>query len=325
MKNSTLRQITAAAVVAAIGSLCVAAGTYARYAAKATAADASRIAKWGVELSASGDLYGEQYGENGTIEVYDETSKAAVRTASTGTDIIAPGTKHTGGLRFALGGTPEVKTQIDAVIKSENIYLKKGTYAIARQVPDGTVSTANYENMQPKLYYLSNGTYKTAPTGYDETVTKYYMMENEVTLSGDYYPVVYSSTQTNSSDISSDSLANMAESIAQRLGNPSVSEAEGITTYTVSAQYDPGTDLGSTLQLSEESIGWEWSYMQGEEGSASEKMYSGADTILGSIDFVPEGSEVLKSTDAGYIPVEQDIDYHLTTSFDMTVSVIQVN
>ncbi len=325
MKNSTLRQVTAAAVVAAIGSLCVAAGTYARYASKATAADASRIAKWGVELSASGNLYGEQYGEDGAIEVYDELDKAAVRTASKGTDIIAPGTKHTGGLRFALGGTPEVKTQIDAVIKSENIYLKKGTYAIAQQIPDGAVTAAGYDNMQPKLYYLSEGTYKTAPADYDETVTKYYTMENEVTLSEDYYPVVYSSTHMNSSDISSDSLGDIAENIAQKLGSPSVSETEGITIYTVSAQYDPGTDLGTTLQLSEESIGWKWSYMQGEEGSATEKMYSGADTILGSIGSVPEGSEVLKSTANGYIPVEQDTDYHLSTSFDMTVSVTQVN
>lgn len=324
MRKTTRRYITVAAVAAAAFLLYTAAGTYARYTTSATASDTARIAKWGVELTAAGDLYGEQYGEDGTAQSWSSSDRGVVHVSSKGTDVIAPGTSHDGGLRLTVSGSPEVMTRVDAVIKSESIYLKKGTYAIARRLPDGAVSAGTYETMQPGLYYLSGDAYLSAPTDYDDAITEYYVLENKTTLTADYYPVVYSSERITSADISADSLKAVAADIAGRLGSAAAAESAGVTTYTVSAEYAPGTDLGSALGLTQESIGWSWSYMQGDEGSEQELMYSGADTILGSLSAGEEDHIVLKSSADGFTPVEAVTDYHLTTGLDLTMTVTQV-
>lgn len=324
MRKATRRYITVAAIAAATFLLYTAAGTYARYTTGATASDTARIAKWGVELTAAGDLYGEQYGEDGSAQSWSSSDRGIVQVSSKGTDVIAPGTGHDGGLRLAVSGSPEVRTRVDAVIKSESIYLKKGTYAIARRLPDGAVSAAAYETMQPGLYCLSGGVYLAAPADYDDSVTEYFVLENRTELTADYYPVVYSSERITSADIKADSLKAVAADIAGRLGSAAVAESAGVTTHTVSAEYAPGTDLGSTLGLTQESIGWSWSYMQGDEGSQEELMYSGADTILGSLSAGEGDCIVLKSTADGFTPVEAVTDYHLTTGLDLTMTVTQV-
>ena len=308
--------------------LCVmTAVTYARYVTSATAKDTARIAKWGVEMSAVGTLYGKQYDENGKAEAWNETDKGTVHVSSRSDgNVIAPGTSNTGGLAITLTGTPEVKTNVKVELKSENIYLKAGTYAIAYPVASGVVTEANYETLKPTLYTLSGKNYTSAASAYAADTT-YYTLEDKVELTADYYPVVYKSSQFTSSDISSDSMDKLAADIAGRLGGKATSSGpeNGVTTRTVSAEYVPGTDLGTTLKMSGESISWEWKYTQDTEGSATELMYSGADTILGSIGNVPAESAVVKASGDNFVAVADNTDYHLKTGLDLTMTVTQVN
>ena len=322
MKNRT-------GLLAAASVLCLlcagAAGTYARYTTKAAAGDTARIAKWGVELSAVGTLYGEQYGAAGTAESWDDENMGTVHVAATGSNVIAPGTSNTGGLTLTLAGTPEVKARIDAVLKTENIYLAAGDYAIAQPVPSTTVTQASYDAMKDNLYYISSDAYVKAPAEYDGDITKYYTLDNQVSLAKAYYPVVYTSSGQSSGDISSDSLKAVASHIADQLGTASETAENGVTTYKVSKECDPGTDLSGVLGLSQEAVSWKWDYIQGEENSAGEIMYSGADTILASIKNTQDGCAVLKKDGESYIAPVENTDYHLTTGLDLTMTVTQLN
>lgn len=91
---------------------CFVGGTFAKYVTSGTATDSARVAKWGVEVTATGaDAFATEYdgSENPTVK------------SSTTENVVAPGTKGTlGGIKIT--GIPEVtvKIEVTADLKLEN-------------------------------------------------------------------------------------------------------------------------------------------------------------------------------------------------------------
>lgn len=86
---------------------CFVGGTFAKYVTSDSGQDSARVAKWGVNITATGDTaFAEKYD--------DEASETGTKVVSSvnGEDVLAPGTKGTlGGIKIT--GKPEVMVNID--------------------------------------------------------------------------------------------------------------------------------------------------------------------------------------------------------------------
>lgn len=103
-KNRTMK---AAAVLLALTLMtsCFVGGTFAKYTSTVTGSDTARVAKWGVELSASTNLFAPEYnGDSGVSVLADD-----------GEDVIAPGTEGT-AIFFTIAGAPEVDVRVTATL-----------------------------------------------------------------------------------------------------------------------------------------------------------------------------------------------------------------
>ena len=72
LKNKFLK-IASLLVVVFLITTCVIGTTFAKYTTGASGSDSARIAKWGIEVSASGSLFGKNYGSSHTIVASDDT------------------------------------------------------------------------------------------------------------------------------------------------------------------------------------------------------------------------------------------------------------
>lgn len=90
--------------------------TYAKYVSGVDAADEARVAKWGIDITTSVDLFKDSYIYNDnevveSLETPDENGKRM--------HIVAPGTK--GEYKFQIvGGRPEVKYTLESNIKASD-------------------------------------------------------------------------------------------------------------------------------------------------------------------------------------------------------------
>ena len=98
MKKNKMMRIASVLLVAVLMSTCAISGTFAKYVTSANSADSARVAKFGVTITANGNIFAADY--NGTV------------TADGGTpDLVAPGTS--GNLvSMSLSGTPEVSVKV---------------------------------------------------------------------------------------------------------------------------------------------------------------------------------------------------------------------
>lgn len=96
-KNNTMR-VAAGLAIAALLSTCLVSGTYAKYTTRGNASDTARVAKFGVEVTSTGNSFATTYNND------------AVKSGNTW-NVVAPGT--TGTFAAAtLSGTPEVKVKV---------------------------------------------------------------------------------------------------------------------------------------------------------------------------------------------------------------------
>ncbi len=105
-KNWTMRVAVLVVALTLITS-CFASGTYAKYVREGAASDTARVAKFGVGITGSSDLFSKKY------EADDATYTLTVNTVESEDDwkVVAPGT--TGTLaEFGLTGTPEVAVRV---------------------------------------------------------------------------------------------------------------------------------------------------------------------------------------------------------------------
>lgn len=334
MKKNKMMRLASVLLVLTLLSTSVISGTFAKYTTQDSASDSARVAKWGVTLQVMGKLYGEAYKD--TIVANDDTTLTvlAYDHASADDYVIAPGTNSDDGFHISLTGTPEVTSQTTVTIKAQNIFLNAGNYGLMVAVPSGTVTAENFAYMGD-LYTQTSGIYTKATTF--AASTDYFTLEDEAdtTSLATYYPVVYSMTgdTTYSGDISTDTINALANVIAGKFGTVSTStDANNITTYTVTSdEIAPLTDLDNKFKIDDIEITWAWAFngtSSGDTASVKDK----ADTILGLLmtrvaagpDLL-DGTVVMKQSDDTYKAPTEHTDYCLDTSFEIDITVNQVN
>lgn len=350
MRKNRMMRLASALLILTMVTTCAISGTFAKYVTQDSAEDSARVAKWGISLQAIGNLYGESYDDEIVADDYENLAVQVYDVNNVTQNVIAPGTKNDDGLSFGLTGQPEVDYQIDATIKSQNIFLKNGTYGLMVPVEAGKITAENFANFKSDLYTTADSeTYSSAGDTFSSTAT-YYTLEDSVVVNatgtaGTYYPVVYKMVGgTSDSDhvdgfdykdgaVTVDSLDAIAGIIAARLNGGTALAAEGtdnqrVTTYTLTAkQYETNVDVAG-LQLQNQCITWAWAFEF--DGTDDEKaMYNGADTILGNLqaDDGADGVEgaVVKLVGGNYVVPEEYEDYCLDTQFSIDITVTQVD
>jgi hypothetical protein len=254
-------------------------GTFAKYVTTGGASETARVAKFGVEVTASGNLFAKTYLKTTNTPGTDgaEASTLSVVSASTsdgGDDknVVAPGTKNDAGLTFTITGQPEVDVKIDV--------------AIGDKWADILLPTGKYKDV---THYYSDieGGYK----------------EYDVT---NYYPIQYTLTQTKKNDTAAKPLVTKGtlEDVKTALNN--------IKSEDVAANTDLSTVYG-TYNLT-----WEWPYETEKtievDGEKVKSNYNVEDTILGDIiankpaDIKPEGVTPVTETNVDFTITVTQVD-----------------
>lgn len=256
MKKNRFVKIAVCMAVLSLMTLCVVGTTFAKYTTGGSASDQARVAKWGVTVSMEADpLFKSEYAKNDTT--YAGT--LSVKSSSENTNVVAPGTDSSqahGSAVFAITGTPEVAVRVNITLTPvSDVFLKASTYK------DPTTAAA------------------------DDTFT----------LTDDYYPVVFTLTQTkdrngeinggNGRILVSGTLAQIQTFLASYNG------ANG-------KDYEPNTNLASEYKLS-----WAWAI----EGNNK------ADTVLGNLQ-------------AGLNPDNLETTaYNLNVAYTLSITVTQID
>ncbi len=322
-KNKTLR---AAGILflATMLTTCMTAGTFAKYTAGDSAEDSARVAKFGVTVTADGSLFGEEYAskENGNkpISFSGNEHTGTVQVFETGENIVAPGTENKTGLGFVISGRPEVDVEINTTVdtsKIKTVYLMKGSYAVMSKLNNLTE-----ENFDPESVYIQEGDSYKHPTEYDADA-EYYKAVDKLSFNDyNYSPIIYQyRDKTGQYFQAYDDLKNLCDAINK--DNPGI---------TCDGKYKANTDLEPCTRT----LTWYWLISNPESPySPKDPLKDAKDTILGDI---AAGRIVVKTTDDGatYSPVEAATeatetteatkgDYNLTVSFNMTVTVDQID
>ena len=316
-KNKTLR---AAGILflATMLTTCMTAGTFAKYTSGDSAEDSARVAKFGVTVTADGSLFGEEYAskENGNkpISFSGDEHTGTVQVFETGENIVAPGTENKTGLGFVISGKPEVDVEINTTVdidKVKTVYLRKGSYAVMSKLNNVTE-----ENFVPESVYIQEGDSYKHPTEYDADA-EYYKAVDKLSFNDyNYSPIIYQyRDKTGQYFQAYDDLKNLCDAINK--DNPGI---------TCDGKYKANTDLEPCTRT----LTWYWLISNPEsEYSPKDPLKDAKDTILGDI---AAGRIVVKTTDDGatYSPVEAATDesrgdYNLTVSFNMAVTVDQID
>jgi len=135
-KNWTIRAAVLMFALVLITS-CFVGGTFAKYVTSGTATDTARVAKFGVEIAAEGNVFAEAYDASATAKT--------VISSEEGKDVVAPGTKGSAAA-VSVKGTPEVAVEVSYTLK--------------------TITLENWADKDGKFYCPLNFTVKhTAPAG----------------------------------------------------------------------------------------------------------------------------------------------------------------
>lgn len=314
MKNNKMMRAASGLMIAALLTTGMISGTFAKYITQDELNDSARVAKWGVNLGISGNLYGEAYGtSNAIVKRDDGATVQSVSTASASDKVVAPGTKNAdSGLHITLNGKPEVSTKIYGTVKTQNIYLATGEYGVMVEAnhvtaEDFAAGKDNAAGKDKKYYTEANGTYAEA-NSYVEGTT-YYTLEDEVTLAAPYYPVIYTGAGVTNGTTTTDSLNAIGANIAKVLSNntdvtPTSENGVNVYTVTTGTTYAPNTDLATALpNIAATNITWEWAFGGND----------GADTILGDL-IAGTGSKVVYKDTSDYKAITVDNNTGLATA-----------
>ncbi len=337
MRKNRMMRAASALMVAVLLTTSTISGTFAKYVTTSSGEDTARVAKWGVELQVIGNLYGEAYIDNIVEEKATGVKVQSVNVIDTADqaddqDVVAPGTVNTEGLTFSINGRPEVAGEITTTMTIQNIFLKAGSYGVMVPVAAGVVTEANFTEFEAGTLFKKNGDqYVPAVKG---DTTDLYTLEDAVTLSVKYYPVVYSLTGSTSTAgttyANEDSLKAVADKIAEKLNLNTVTpdtNTSVVYSGTTPVSFDPNTDLAGLLKLGAEEINWEWAFERTTESDPNKAMFNGADTILGNLMAARLTSDinVVKLDGVNYVGLVEFDDYCLDTQFALDITVTQVN
>ncbi|MBR4289275.1 MAG: hypothetical protein IKT52_01390 [Oscillospiraceae bacterium] len=306
MKKNRMMRLASVLLVLTLLTTSVISGTFAKYTTTDSASDSARVAKWGIDVTVGGNLFGQYYDANGATNS-DKIVASSTSVASFDDDnLVAPGTKNDTGFEVKITGTPEVAYTIDAktgkdVINvtddNEEIFLgvgEWGTMVAVTGLNDATDFNAG-------KYYTLSGTTFTKATGYVAN-TQYYELHDEAKVeTNSYYPIVWSltkgdtaSTATRLADIATEMITN----VEAKAGN---ANADAAITYKLT---------------------WEWPF------SSTNNANDGVDTILGNLMAGDTTNIVVKKSGDNYTSsssLTDGTDYNLDVKFAFEVTVTQVD
>ncbi len=296
MKNKKSWKVASLLVALCLLTTCVVGTTLAKYTTTNNAADTAHVAKWGVTVSASGTLFGKNYGKNTSTVASDSIiaeTHADINVKSTD-KVVAPGTKNDVGLKLSVTGTPEVTVKLTAEgTEVSDVFLAAGEYGVMVKAEGVNAATdiSGYYTLEAETYTL-NGT-----TAYDGTKT-YYQLTDSVTVVAAYYPIQW--TVDGNDELSGKNLEEITTALVDKYNNK---------------EFAAGTDL-STKDLTV-TLKWAWTYHVDDEKDK-------ADTILGNL-IAAENTVVKKQTDATYKKPTVVDDYKLTAKFTFKLTATQVD
>lgn len=315
MKKMKFVKIACAVLTMCLITTCAIGTTLAKYTTGSSASDTARVAKWGVEVSTSGTMFGKAYGANGAATFADSIAaevQASVN-ANNGTKIVAPGTKNETGIKIKLLGNPEVAFKVAATgTVDREIWLAANTYGV--MVATHGVNPAT-DFINDAIYYLDGTTYKPASLSYylENTTADYYKLTNSVVVAAKYNPIVWRGTV-----VSAGTTGEATGSWA--LDYATLQEAvDALTTQIngIGATNNGAFDANQTIN-NEYTLTWTWAY-ENNQGLA---YADGADTILGDL---IASAAVVKLTGQDYIPVVENTDYSLSVACSIKVTATQID
>ncbi len=321
-----LTRIFSLLLVLAMASTALFGGTVARYNTSDAADASAQVAKWGIVLKVDGNLFGVKYKDatNGNQASADDTNISVSSAAATPATVVAPGTKNDTGISISLTGKSETKVQVDMTVKTRNIFLAAGSYGV--MVEDTSITAANYAAVKASLFVESGDAYVPAPADFNP-LTTYYSLKDAAVIADTYYPVVYKADGATDvvGTVADDMLAEIAEAYTAAVSGVAATPTDGTgldlnkKIYTTSKVFDVNKDL-SELNLSGESITWEWTF------DATNDAHDDADTILGNL-IAPLNANgtVVKLNTGSYVALVENTDYSVNTSFEISIAVTQID
>lgn len=154
MKKNKAMRAAGALFVATMLTTSMVSGTYAKYITEGRAADQARVAKFGVQIKAGGDIFKDEYSTD------DTTYGGSLTVQSSGdmngiTKVVAPGTEGD-GFKFAITGVPEVAVRVDIdVTQAKDIQLPAGSWS-DMTTDDNEFFTLSYA-YNPVVWTLNKG------------------------------------------------------------------------------------------------------------------------------------------------------------------------
>lgn len=310
MKKNKMMRLASVLLVAVLLSTSIISGTFAKYVTEGSASDQARVAKFGVVVSATGDLFSTTYKrvDDGNTPGTAETDHSLTTpnangfsmTVESNEKVVAPGTKSTGtGLTFGVSGTPEVDVKVVLNFNAvKDVFLKKNA-----ALPDMT--KADY-----------TGTFEVAEDEYHPIV---------FTLQGNYLKAANIGNIQGLDTSKKADEGKVSGTLAQiKAVFDALNGADG--GIYVDANNDLATTIGSF------NLTWEWIFEDttttGDDGAAK-KLRDQKDTLLGDI----AAGLVIDKTDTeatgkiqlpdGYTSANDS--YSTQVSVALTVSVTQVD
>lgn len=110
MNRNRLMKASAFLLVSTMATSCFVGSTFAKYVSEGEGEDSARVAKWGVEVTVTGDGFKTVYGKDD----YKSNVDGNTVISSTEEKVVAPGTKGTfGGVKIS--GKPEVAVKVETI------------------------------------------------------------------------------------------------------------------------------------------------------------------------------------------------------------------
>ena len=115
MKKNVMMRVASIMLVLVLMSSSVISGTFAKYVTADSVADTARVAKFGVVVTADGELFSKTYKDVANENVPGEGDTTILTVVSSDEDkLVAPGTQSKAqGFVFTLSGDPEVDVMVD--------------------------------------------------------------------------------------------------------------------------------------------------------------------------------------------------------------------
>lgn len=313
MKKNKFLKVAGAVFTMCLITTCAIGTTFAKYTTGSSASDTARVAKWGVEVSASGTMFGTAYQDTIVSDGKTEATVQSNHNISYAANVVAPGTMNNTGIQIKVEGQPEVEFTVKAEVTTaaSDISLNKGTYGVMVKA-EGVNYATNFAG--EKIYYYDGAKYVAATLTYYEAnpTATYYKLTDKATVNTEkYLPIVWDAKVTVDGTPYTATFDTLEESLAALVNG--INDYDGTTTVGY-AQYDPNTSVSLVYHLT-----WAWAF----DGNDA------ADTILGNLMAKAQGtfsttSVIVKLDGTDYVEIEST-DYNLTVGCGFSVTATQVN